>query len=122
MAPYDNSAKLLKALGHPTRLAILDLLRAGEACVCHLEAALGYRQAYISQHLMVLRDAGLVGDRREGSNVYYHVTRPQVYAVLDAADQSAAAERAEQGLSWLDMAAPRLGNCACPHCNANGTL
>jgi hypothetical protein len=49
------------------------------------------------------------------------VTRPQVYAVLDAADQSAAPERAEQSLSWLDMAAPRLGNCACPHCNVNGT-
>ncbi len=122
MMPYENSAKLLKALSHPTRLAILGLLRAGEACVCHLEAALGFRQAYISQHLMVLRDAGLVGDRREGSNVYYHVTRPQVYAVLDAADQSAAPELAELSLNQLDVAAPRLGNCACPHCNANTTL
>ena len=122
MAPYENSAKLLKALSHPTRLAILDLLRAGEACVCHLEAALGHRQAYISQHLMVLRDAGLVGDRREGSNVYYHVTRPQVYTVLDAANQSAVPELAEQSFSRLDQAAPCLVNCACPHCNPNKTL
>ncbi|MEW6406696.1 MAG: permease [Chloroflexota bacterium] len=45
-------------LMHPARLGILDLLREGEACVCHMEAVFGYRQAYISQQLMVLRDAG----------------------------------------------------------------
>jgi DNA-binding transcriptional ArsR family regulator len=122
MTPDENDAKLFKTLSHPTRLAILDLLRAGEACVCHLEAALGYRQAYISQHLMVLRDAGLVSDRREGSNVYYHVTRPQVYAVLAAGRQCTAPEPAEGGLDQLEVAAPPLANCACPHCTPEKAL
>lgn len=82
---HEKQAKLFKALMHPARLAILDILREGEACVCHIEAALGYRQAYISQHLMVLRDARLVEDRREGCNIYYRVVEPGVFALLDTA-------------------------------------
>ena len=85
MASCEESAKLFKALMHPARLEILENLRDGEHCVCHMEAALGYRQAHISQHLSVLREAGLVQDRRDGWNVYYRVVQPQVFAVLDAA-------------------------------------
>lgn len=92
---------------HPARLAMLDVLREGEACVCHLEAALGYRQAYISQHLMVLREAGLVEDRREGWNVYYHVTGPDVFAVMDAVPGKAAGPRIG-----------KLAQCPCPKCQS----
>lgn len=60
---YTQPARWLKAMAHPTRLEILDILRRGEECVCHTEAALGRRQSYISQQLMALRDAGLVGSR-----------------------------------------------------------
>jgi len=60
MDPLEDSAALFKLLSHPSRLAILQVLRDGEECVCHMEAALGLRQAYISQQLMVLRQAGLV--------------------------------------------------------------
>ena len=71
MNEYMNEITLLKALSHPARLAILEALRQGEACVCHLEALFGWRQAYLSQQLMVLRAAGLAdaGDRfgREAS-------------------------------------------------------
>jgi DNA-binding transcriptional ArsR family regulator len=56
MTAYDNLAVRFKALAHPVRLQILDMLRSGEACVCHMETALNKRQAYISQQLMVLRD------------------------------------------------------------------
>src|SRR5574339_1116247 len=84
---YDAQVKLFKVLMHPARLAILDVLRTNEACVCHLEVALGYRQAYLSQQLMVLREAGIVGDRRDGWNVYYRVTKPGVLNVMDAARQ-----------------------------------
>ncbi len=113
---YKVEAKLFKTLMHPARLAILSILRDGEACVCHMEAALGYRQAYISQHLMVLRDAGLVEDRRDGWNVFYHVIQPQVFAVLDATDQA-------MGMSSSGhSAAGRLENCSCPNCCPdNGT-
>jgi DNA-binding transcriptional ArsR family regulator len=116
---YKVEAKLFKTLMHPARLAILSILREGEACVCHMEAALGYRQAYISQQLMVLRDAGLVEDRRDGWNVFYHVIRPQVFAVLDAAGQAT-------GLAGMsstsNIAAVRLENCSCPNCCPDGSI
>jgi len=110
MNDYDSQAKVFKALSHPARLAILDILREGEECVCHLEAALGCRQAYTSQQLMVLRDAGLVADRRDGWNIFYRVTKPEVFEIIDTArgavDHRRPAPRAD-----------KLNNCPCPHCN-----
>jgi len=89
MNNYQPQAKLFKALMHPARLAILDILKDGEECVCHMEAHLGYRQAYISQQLIVLREAGLVEDRREGWNIFYRVIKPDIYKVIDAMDDVA---------------------------------
>lgn len=108
LAPIATT-DLFRVLMHPTRLAILELLRSGEQCVCHLEAHLGKRQAYISQQLMLLREAGLVADRRDGVNVFYRVTAPQIYAVIDAARTFCA-----------DDALPPLtpsGGCQCPQCS-----
>lgn len=109
--PYALQARLFKVLTHPVRLAILDLLRDGEQCVCHLEAHLGYRQAYISQQLMILREAGLIQDERDGWNVYYRVTEPRIFAVLEALEQivgqSAARQPVQESVS-----------CACPKCSA----
>lgn len=100
------SAQLLKTLGHPARLAIVEALRAGEACVCHLEAVLHRRQAYLSQQLMILREAGVVTMRREGLNIFYQLTDPQAVAVLEAL--------------WPEprpAAQPkRVAHCPCPHC------
>jgi ArsR family transcriptional regulator len=81
--PYQASANLFKTLAHPARLAILAILRDGEQCVCHMEAMLKLRQAYISQHLKILKDAGIVSDRRDGWNIYYHVARPEIFEVID---------------------------------------
>jgi len=61
----------LSAISSPQRIAILLLIGKGEACVCHLEASLGWRQAYISQHLMALRKADILQDRREGRYIFY---------------------------------------------------
>ncbi len=61
-----DQAEIFKLLSHPCRLAILYTLRSGEECVCHMEATLGYRQAYLSQQLAVLREAGIIQDRRDG--------------------------------------------------------
>jgi len=82
--PFSQQAQLLKLLAHPARLQILEILRNGEECVCHMEALLGYRQAYLSQQLAVLREAGFLEDRREGWNIYYRVVRPEVFSVLAA--------------------------------------
>ena len=108
---FDQSAQLFKVLMHPARLRILDVLRKGEACVCHLEAALNYRQAYISQQLAALREAGLIQDRREGWNIYYCVTRPQVFETIDSALRLTGRQPAQS------TKAASLKNCPCPKCN-----
>ncbi len=85
--PFEAQAQLLKVLMHPARLAILNILKDGEHCVCHMEAHLGFRQSYISQQLGVLREAGFIQDRRDGWNIYYRVTEPQVFEVLSAVEK-----------------------------------
>jgi ArsR family transcriptional regulator len=111
MEAYETQAKLFKALMHPARLAILDILREGEHCVCHMEAVLGYRQAYISQQLMVLREAGLVQDRREGWNIFYRVTNPEVFAIMDIAARLSGKE------AWPRFVHLTPKVCTCPKCS-----
>ncbi len=106
---YDQQATAFRALAHPARLRILDLLAQGEACVCHLTAVLGQRQPYVSQQLMVLRAAGLVTDRKDGLMVYYRLRDDGVRDLL-------AAGRAVLGLpAPPPMARPAPG-CTCPAC------
>ncbi|HAG06589.1 MAG TPA: ArsR family transcriptional regulator [Peptococcaceae bacterium] len=76
-------AEVLKSLGHPTRLKIIELLRGGERCVCELIAALGLEQSNVSQHLGILRKAGLVACRKDGLRVMYRLTDPRVIEVTD---------------------------------------
>ena len=115
MDTLEEVAALFRVLMHPTRLAILAILRAGEQCVCHMEATLGLRQAYISQHLIVLRDAGLVSVRRDGWSIYYRVTRPEIFSVIDAA--SLMMTQGDQERAGTSAIAPRPGACSCPKCS-----
>jgi DNA-binding transcriptional ArsR family regulator len=72
MDGYSRMAEILRLLGHPIRLQIIEILDdEGEACVSHVEHLLGLRQAYISQQLAKLRNAGVVETRRDGLNIYY---------------------------------------------------
>jgi ArsR family transcriptional regulator, arsenate/arsenite/antimonite-responsive transcriptional repressor len=66
-----RAGRLFHALSDETRLQILERLRAGERCVCDLTDALDAAQSRLSFHLKVLKDAGLVADRREGRWMYY---------------------------------------------------
>lgn len=106
-----QEANFLKLLAHPVRIAILKILRQEEACVCHMEATLGYRQAYLSQQLAVLREAGIITDRRDGWNVYYQIQNHQVFGVLDIA-----AKFLQSGKSEIPF---KLVNCLCPKCTTN---
>ena len=108
---YEAQAQLLKVLTHPARLAILKILQHGEHCVCHMETHLGFRQAYISQQLMVLREAGLIQDRRDGWNVFYRVAEPRVFAILAAVEQIIPTE------TELASNRPAVA-CSCPKCSA----
>jgi ArsR family transcriptional regulator, arsenate/arsenite/antimonite-responsive transcriptional repressor len=74
----QRAALLFHALSDETRLAILALLRDGERCVCELMDALDVAQSRLSFHLRVLRDAGLVSDRRDGRWIYYTAERAVV--------------------------------------------
>lgn len=113
MKKYEQQTRLFKALMHPTRLKILDILRCGEECVCHMEAVLQLRQANISQQLMILRDAGLVEVRRDGWNIFYHVTRPEIFTVIDAMNTICCLE---EKLNEIHVR-QSPGKCPCPKCN-----
>jgi DNA-binding transcriptional ArsR family regulator len=79
---YAETSQLLHLLSHRARLRILDETRRGEACVCHLQAVLCRPQAYVSQQLRVLREAGVVADRKEGQLVYYSLVDQRVERLL----------------------------------------
>jgi len=76
---------LFHALSDATRLAILDMLRGGERCVCDLQDDLEAAQSKLSFHLKVLKDAGLVTDRREGRWSYYTIVPEALAEVHDLA-------------------------------------
>ncbi len=81
----DPISELLQVISPPARLEILLLVGAGEACVCYLESRLGYRQAYISQHLMALRQAGLIEAQREGKFIFYKLVDPKILPIIKQA-------------------------------------
>jgi ArsR family transcriptional regulator len=78
-------AELFKALGHPVRIRILELLREGEQSVSSLSESLEIEMSTVSQHLAILRGRGLVSGRKEGTTVFYTVVDQQVFDLLDTA-------------------------------------
>jgi ArsR family transcriptional regulator len=116
MDGYRRLARLFKALAHPVRLQILDELgREGEACVCHLEHALGQRQACISQHLSRLREGGFVVDRRDGLNVFYALSDASIESLLAEA-RAIVQERASTKLAFRPASGRPRTACPCPRC------
>ena len=94
---YELHAAVWRAIGHPVRMKVLDLLREGEECVCRLAPQVGVTESNLSQLLAVLRRTGIVDTRREGHAIYYRVRDPRVFKVIDRmrailADQLARAE------------------------------
>lgn len=102
---------LLQAISPTPRLEILLAIGNEETCVCHLEAMLGYRQAYISQHLMALREAALIEGRREGRYIYYRLKKPAILEVLQSLTSVA-------NLAPLTLP-PASETCCCPKCSTN---
>ncbi len=77
---------MLKAMAHPSRLLILETLTDGERCVCDLQRIVGSDLSTVSKHLSLMRDAGLVADRRQGLQVFYRLRVPCVLGFLDCVD------------------------------------
>jgi DNA-binding transcriptional ArsR family regulator len=109
----EQIAAPLTAIASPQRIAILIAIGTGEACVCHLETALGWRQAYISQHLMALRKADILLDRREGRYIYYRLANASLLDLITASARLS-------GLSAESVSAlintQKNPSCECPQC------
>jgi DNA-binding transcriptional ArsR family regulator len=76
-------ASVFQALGHPTRIAIVEMLRAGELSAGVIQEQLGIEQANVSQHLSILRSRQIVTNRKEGNQVFYSLRNPVLVEVLD---------------------------------------
>ena len=101
---------MLKALGHPERLRLLEALTQGEVCVCHLATLLGRSQPYTSKQLAALRESDLVLDRRDGQRIYYRLASDRVAGLLEAV------RRLPGSNPFHDP--PVLDGCPCPRCAA----
>ncbi|MDH4141564.1 MAG: metalloregulator ArsR/SmtB family transcription factor [Chloroflexota bacterium] len=78
----ERAARVIRVLGHPLRLRILEVLQGGERHVTDLVDATGVSQALVSQHLAILRADQVVGARRDGTRVFYRITEPKVHRIL----------------------------------------
>lgn len=83
----DSQAKMLKAMGDVMRLRILDLLRDGELCVCEIVPQIEASQSNISQHLRILKDAGIIKLEKHGRENHYCVTNEKVFTILDLVNE-----------------------------------
>src|SRR3954468_18586408 len=92
----ERAARLFHALSDQTRLSILQRLRFGERCVCDLTDALDAAQSRLSFHLKVLKEAGLVTDRREGRWMYYTLNAEALSEVAQLVDGLAATPTAAE--------------------------
>ncbi|MBU7012548.1 MAG: winged helix-turn-helix transcriptional regulator [Theionarchaea archaeon] len=79
----NDQETILKALGDETRLRILELLRDGKLCVCEIVPQINASQSNISQHLRILKDAGIIELEKQGRSNYYFVTNEKVFQILD---------------------------------------
>jgi ArsR family transcriptional regulator len=90
--------RVFRALGDETRVRIVALLVHGELCVCHLESALGISQPNCSRQLGILKSAGVVDSRRDGTWVYYRITDQEHESVKNVLDVLAKTFGSERGL------------------------
>src|SRR5512133_2224707 len=79
-------ADVLKSLAQPTRLKIIDFLRAGERCVCEIFPAIDEEQSNTSRHLTQMQTHGILSRRKDGVKIYYAVKHPEVFEIIKRAE------------------------------------
>ncbi|MCA9758500.1 MAG: winged helix-turn-helix transcriptional regulator [Candidatus Eisenbacteria bacterium] len=97
-ARYEARAAIIKAMGHPTRLFIVEELARGERCVWELTEMVGADVSTISKHLSVLKNVGIVQDEKRGNQVFYSLLVPCVlnfFSCVESVLQSRAKEHAK---------------------------
>ncbi len=103
---YQLKAEFFKTLGHPARIRVLELLSEREQAVGEMLPEVGVEAANLSQHLAVLRRAGLVATRKDGSSVFYSLTSPEVAELLRVARQILTGVLSGQADMLADLRAP----------------
>ena len=88
---YRSGAEVFKALGHPSRLLIVDELSHGERCVADLTGLIGVDMSTVSNHLSILRNVGLVIDEKRGQQVFYRLGAQCVTKVFQCLEELRAA-------------------------------
>ena len=79
---YEMKARVLRALAHPIRLAVVDFLVEGEQCVCDIAEQVGAQRSNVSRHLAVMVNAGVLESRKDGLKVIYRLRTPCVASCL----------------------------------------
>ncbi len=94
-------------MAHPSRLAMVEALAGGERCVCELQELVGSDMSTVSRHLSMLRNAGIVSDRKQGQWVYYRLCTPCVAGFLRCIDAVMGQECDCERCPSLVVAGPR---------------
>lgn len=79
----EAMSRMFRALGHPTRLRVLELLAAGPWCVCEMLPHLGVEQSNLSKHLSVLRREGLISGEKDGLRIVYRLNSPLLPGLIE---------------------------------------
>ena len=79
---FEKQAEVIKSVGHPLRIAILDFLKDGEQCVCDIAEHVGSERSNVSRHLSVMVSAGVLSSRKEGLKVIYSLKTPCILDCL----------------------------------------
>ena len=103
----EYKANIFQALAHPTRIAILEVLREGETSARAIQEKLGIEQANLSQHLAILRSRQIVAHRKEGNQVFYSLSNRVLIKVLDLMRQYYQAHLAEAAQMLREVQAER---------------
>jgi ArsR family transcriptional regulator len=97
----EGRAAILKALAHPSRLLIVEKLSERPYCVCELTEMVGADTSTVSKHLSILRNAGIVSDRKKGTSVYYSLEAPCLLRLLSCVE-SVIESNLQRQLSYLE--------------------
>lgn len=86
MNQQEKSVKIFKALGHPIRYKIVKFLYDGPKCVCKLNENIEFSQANLSQHLKILKEAGILTSEKVGMNIHYQISSKEIKNIIDIVD------------------------------------
>ncbi len=89
MDRQEWAVKMCKALGHPVRFQIVKYLMSGPRCVCELNEDMEFSQSNLSQHLKILKEAGIVSSRKVGLKIFYKLDNGKINEVMEALEAAA---------------------------------